>query len=157
MTKKTIYKFTPTVCQCCGMTLDYTVSLDKGTAELLLAMIGQVSRRNQNEVYLQEEVKKGNITPMQAGNLTKARAHGLIAPVRGKSANYLITRKGADFLRGKTIPRVAIVSKKDDCQIGYFHAEEITININEAVNGSGPYWEFLEKEYPQSGQATLAL
>lgn len=157
---KNYLKFIPNVCGCCGMTIDYIVSLDKGTANLLLAMIKIISDRNKNEVYIQGEVKSGLITPMQAGNLTKARAHGLIAPVEKEGVDagrYLITRKGADFLRGKTIPKHAIISKKDDCQIGYFHGDEITINISEAMLSGAPYWDFLEVEYPNPGQATLAL
>ena len=152
MTKKT-FKFEPTVCPCCQMTIDYVVSLDKGTADLLLAMIKIANESKKNEVYIQGGVDNGDITPMQAGNLTKARANGLIAPVRDKNHYYLITRKGAEFLQGRTIPRHAILSKKDGCQIGYFHPEELTINIKEAESDNRPYWDFLKNEYPASAQA----
>jgi hypothetical protein len=140
------------------MTLDYVVSLDKGTANLMLVLIRIVSEQNKNDVHIQREVDRGNITHTQAGNLTKARASGLIVQIIDNgvgTGRYLITRKGADFLRGKTIPKHAIISKKDDCQIGYFHGDELTINISEAMVSDRPYWEFLNRQYPDNGQASM--
>ena len=80
------------------------------------------------------------LTSNQVGNLTRPRSHGLIAKVRGEPGNYLLTSKGAAFLRGTPIPKFAIMSKAERHQIGYFEAEKYQVTIND-FNSKDDYWE----------------
>lgn len=149
--------YKPNKCQHCGQTTTYLLSMDRGTVDILKAISTAVQRKGINEIHPRKEmeisgydldyrqmVEKGLLTSNHVGNLTRARAHGLIAKIRGKSGYYCITRKGAQFLNGKEIPRHAIMSKVDKRQIGYWTNTATTYpfcTIKDFAPEKGPeYW-----------------
>ena len=136
-------KFEPNKCECCGLTTNYLLAIDKGTIEILKAVSRAIGDKGINIVHANKElIEKGYLTPLQRGNMSRPRAHGLIAMVKGDGmkGNYLLTSKGAKFLRGEIrIPKYAIMNKVTSHQAGYFEAEEHTVGVNDYMEGE--YWE----------------
>lgn len=150
-------KYTPTKCECCGQTTDYEIKVDKGTATIVLAVYNAVRRLDRNQVHLtkdmearaedfesyQHMVSEGFMTSNMADNVLRAKYHGLVAQVEGGGrGEYLITRKGAEFLRGKAIPRTAIVDKVSHSKKTYLDLDD-TITFSTAMRDA-PWWDLNE-------------
>ena len=135
-------KFQADICPACKQTCTYILGLDHGSVDILKQVARFIGKKGINAVHPRKEMEGVWLTSNQVGNLSRLRFHGLIAAVRGNRGNYLLTRKGADFLRGTSIPRYAIISKAEKHQIGYFAPESITCVINDFRGDlSEPYWE----------------
>lgn len=132
-------KYEPEICDHCGQTKTYLLGLDHGTADIVVAIAKKIGQKGINIVHPRKEMEGLVLSSNQVGNLSRARFHGLIAHVKNKKGNYLLTRKGASFLRGETIPRFAIVSKAEGHQVGYFKEDILTTTIRELLQGE--YWE----------------
>ncbi len=140
-----------TVCDHCKQTVDYTLTLDAGSAHIMIAMANAIRRLGRNKVHLQKEMEgrpgefnsyhhmlaSGFMTSRMEGNSSRPRYHGLIAKT-DRAGEYVITRKGAAFLRSVPVWRTAIVSKVTGHNIGYFEPDgQATIN---QILGKEPYW-----------------
>lgn len=134
-------KYDPHVCESCHQTTTYLVGLDRGSVKILKQIAQFISKKGINVVHPRKEMEGRWLTSNQVGNLSRARFHGLIAAVKGNSGNYLLTRKGADFLKGARIPRYAIISKSEGHQVGYFDPDNQTCSINDFKASDEPYWE----------------
>lgn len=132
--KKTDWK--PDLCDACRQTTTYLLGIDRGSVEIVKAIAAAVRASGVNSVHPR---KDGILTTTQWCNLARPRFHGLIAKVHGETGRYLLTTKGAQFLRGEPIPRYAIVSKSKGHQIVYFKEDEILITIRDVLQV--PYWE----------------
>lgn len=69
-------------------------------------------------------ITEGVLTGTQIGNFTRARVHGLIARSKDNPGNWLLTKKGASFLRGDEIPRLAIIEKSRRVEGGRSHKQD---------------------------------
>lgn len=133
-------KYEPEKCECCGQSKTYIIGLDHGTADTVRAIALMIGRKGLNMVHPRKELEGRGISSNQVGNLSKARFHGLIAAVKGERGNYLLTKKGAAFLRNQKVAKYAIISKAEGKQIGYFNPEENMTCISELLDGT-EYWE----------------
>lgn len=151
MQKKANY--TQERCECCGQTTTYLLPIDRGTVDIVKAIAKAIQLKGKNKIHPRNEmeiavhqldnatmINEGKLTSNQVGNLSRLRFHGLIAKVKGSSGCYLLTSKGAQFLRGKEIPRYAIVSKAEKHQIGYFEPDEFKTTIKD-FDSEDEYWE----------------
>lgn len=140
--KKSGIGFEPEKCECCGQTKTYVLGIDKGTVEIVKQVARAIGKKKVNCIHVNKElVAEGYITPIQMTNMSRPRSHGLIAHVKGENmkGNYLLTRKGAAFLRGDVIPKYAIMSKADGHQIGYHEPEKYQCTVNDFAGKE--YWE----------------
>lgn len=143
--------FKSPVCTSCGQTTHYDLNLDKGIAYIMIALYNRVRMKGSNSVHIQNEMatnetsdveelsKQGLITFKMEKNVARARKHGLIAFVDRGSGEYLITRKGAQFLRGMPVPKTAIVQKSGGTQ-GYWHPDASITSIGELLE-SPIFWD----------------
>lgn len=161
--RRTTEKYVPEVCEHCGQTCTYALTIDVGTAHFVLALANAVRHFGRNNVHVQKEmerdpnefasydmmVKSGHMTSRMQGNASRPRFHGLIAHGANRG-EYLITRKGAAFLRGVPVPRTAIVSKVNGHNIGYFIPDAF-VTIKEVMKNE-PYWwgEFESAALPET-------
>ena len=152
-------EYIPEVCSHCGQSITYLSTIDQGAVDILRAMSVAIHRKQINVIHPRKEmetayaldnfremIKAGKITSNMTGNLSKARFHGLIAKIKGEPGNYCITSKGFQFLRGRIIPKYAIISKvtKDKDNIGYYLEETEKISIKEFTEDmESPYWEII--------------
>lgn len=123
-------KFIPDKCEHCGQTKNYELELSRGVANLVRAIGIAIGLKGVNAIHPMKELvvdprewslavmlEIGAITPNMNSNMKRATAHGLLAKIDSKRygkeyrGNYLLTTKGAAFLRGRPVPKVAIVSK----------------------------------------------
>lgn len=136
--------YKPEVCECCGQTKTYAISIDHGTVDIVKQIARFIGQKKINCVHPRKEMEGKWLTSNQVGNLSRPRLHGLIAKVKDNPGNYLLTPKGARFLKGEHIPRVAIVlkatEKSEKRNIGYFDEENDRCTVND-FNGKGEYWE----------------
>lgn len=152
-------KFEPEVCECCKQTKNYALALDRGTALIILAIYNAVRRKNENKVHIQKEmvvlasdfpsyrdmVAGGFMTSIMWSNVSRARYHGLVAFVDGGGdGEYLITKKGAKFLRGERIPRTAIIDKATGHKSHYLEPETDTITFAECMKRETPFWDLTD-------------
>lgn len=145
-------KYIPEKCECCSQSKTYLIPIDPGAVDILKAVAKAILNKGINCVHPRKEmevpktpnhdlmIKDGYLTSNQVGNLTRPRLHGLIAKVRGQPGNYCLTPKGADFLKGKSIPKYAIKSKVTGHQIGYWLEEKHQVTIKDFSSDEG-YWE----------------
>lgn len=150
---KTEYK--PEICECCNQSTTYLIAIDRGTVDIVKAIARFIGTKGINAVHPRKEMEGKYLTSNQVGNLSRPRFHGLIAHLDGESGNYVLTRKGSDFLRGKVIPKYAIVSKSEGKQIGYFEPETEKVSIH-SFNQTGDYWEGIGYEITE-GQVINTL
>lgn len=182
-TKKSLPKYTPPICECCGQTTHYALRLDRGTALIVLALYNAIRDRKENRVHLindmsirnpkeggfanySDMVQGGKMTFRMVANASRARYHGLIAFVDEGSGEYLLTPKGAKFLHGEPVPRTAIIEKKSHHNVGYHHPEDTT-TIFELLKDRSLTWDGQLAKVELAGirglnvgddaQATLAL
>jgi hypothetical protein len=130
------------ICEHCLQTTTYAIAIDKGTVDIVSKMADFIGKKGINTVHPRKEMEGSYLTSNQVGNLSRPRLHGLIAKVKGESGNYLLTTKGAEFLRGKAISRVAIVQKAtgktEKSTIGYLQDDMVTLDC---FRTSVEYWE----------------
>jgi hypothetical protein len=145
-------KHVPHVCEACSQTTTYAMALDRGTAHIVLAVFNAVRRLDRNRVHIdkemvalkhdwpsyQEMIEGGCMTSSMQHNVPRARYHGLIAFADRGSGEYLLTPKGAAFLRGEPVPKVVIVDKAKKKNAGYFEPEGI-VTWAQLVRKE-PYW-----------------
>lgn len=138
-------KYEPHVCGECSQTKDYALPMDPGGALIVLAVANAVKRLERNRVHLQKEMecdpkdfggiiaaaRAGFMSSRMEGNASRPRYHGLIAHVEEGSGEYLITRKGAAFLKGASIARVAIIDKVHHHNVGYWNESSDRITFRE--------------------------
>lgn len=146
-------KFTPKICQCCGQTETYLMCVDTGTCDIVRAISVAIRKKKKNCVHPRREmelgknqlnysqmIREGYLTSVMVGNLSKARSQGLIARVDGKPGYYCLTHKGAEFMKGASIPKYAIMDKVTGHNIGYWYENEERVTMRSLVK-SGDYWE----------------
>ncbi len=138
-------EYVPEVCECCQQTTTYLIGIDRGTVDIVKAIARFIGEKGINAVHPRKEMEGKTLTSNQVGNLSRPRFHGLIASLEGESGNYVLTRKGAQFLRGARIPRYAIISKSEGQQIGYFEPEFYSVTVNQ-FNYLDQYWEGINYE-----------
>lgn len=128
------------------------MALDRGTAHIVLAVFNAVRRLERNRVHIDKEmvalksdfdsyqhmVEEGFMTSSMQHNVPRARYHGLIAFADRGSGEYLLTPKGAAFLRGEPVPKVVIIDKAKKKNAGYFEPEG-TVTWAQLVRKE-PYW-----------------
>lgn len=161
---KNKYNFTPEICECCGQAQTYVLPIDWGTAMIVKALAARIHIKGINFVHPTKEMEvpakewtyeraitEGVLTSTQIGNFTRARVHGLIARHKDEPGNWLLTRKGAQFLRGERIPRLAVIRKTLKTENGrshkeeYFQPEEHTCTVHEIIRkGNYPAWEGID-------------
>lgn len=135
--------YNPEMCECCGQSKTYLLAIDPGTVKILRAVARAIGIKGVNVVHAHKELlADGYITANERSNISRPRAHGLIAKVKGESmrGNYCLTKKGADFLRGARVPKYAIMSKAEGHQMGYFEPDEFSVTMTEVMR-SEEYWE----------------
>lgn len=135
-------QYIPEVCECCNQTTTYIYGVDRGTVDIVKRIARFIEKKGINVVHPRKE---GVLTTTQWSNLGRAKAHGLVAMVKGKRGNFLLTRKGSDFLRGKRIPKYAIMSKAEGKQIGYLESEKYSVTVRD-FDRFGEYWEGINYE-----------
>ena len=116
--------YKPEVCHECGQTKDYALAIDRGTIKILKQMARFIGQKGINVVHPRKEMEGTLLTSNEVGNLSRPRIHGLIAKIKGEPGNYCLTSKGASFLHGHAIPRVAIRSKATGHTTGYYLPDE---------------------------------
>lgn len=137
--KKT--KYVPSTCTHCNQTTTYLLPIDKGTVQIIRAISKYIGRKGINVVHPRKEMEGINLTSNEVGNLSRPRFHGLIARVKGEKGNYLLTKKGADFLNRKTkIDKYAIISKETGHNIGYFEPGQHLVSVDDFID-SNEFWE----------------
>ena len=161
---KNKYGFTPEICKCCGQARTYLLPIDWGTTVILKAVAAAVRNKGINMIHPTKEMEMpssnwtyyaaihhGMLTSTQIGNMTRARVHGLIARSQKEAGNWVLTRKGAAFLRGERIPRLAVIEKTRKTEggrshkIDYFKPEENTCTVHEInTNEDIPVWEGID-------------
>lgn len=127
------------ICPTCGQSTIYFLSIDRGTVQIVKQIARFIGRKGINAVHPRKEMEGAWLTSNEVGNLTRARAHGLIARVKGNPGNYLLTTKGSSFLHGSLIAKTAIRSKMEEKTIGYLE-QDGEVRISD-FNASGEYWE----------------
>lgn len=178
MTKKKRKAYQPTVCAHCGQSTDYDVSLDRGTALIVLALYNAVRRIGRNDVHLRDDmevsigtfagmlamVNAGYMTSTMVHNVPRARYHGLIAWVEKGTNRFLITPKGRDFLLGKSVPRTAVIDKVTHTKKAYLDPDTDVVTFSELMDPAVPFWdvdEALARKYlgdqPDTQTQTLGL
>jgi hypothetical protein len=133
--------YIPDICPACKQSCTYVVGLDRGSVDIMKAIARFIGQKGINAVHPRKEMEGTYLTSNQVGNLSRPRMHGLIAHLKGERGNYCLTKKGALFLRGESIPRYAIISKAEGHQVGYFNPETLTCRISEYNESGEPYWE----------------
>lgn len=132
-------KYTPERCECCDQTTTYCVAIDRGSVNIIKKIARAIQKKGINCIHL---AKEGVLNHSELCNVIRPRFHGLVAHVDGDGmqGNFCLTRKGVDFLRGKPIPKYAIVSKAKSQQIGYYLTETHYVTID-SFNTTDDYWE----------------
>lgn len=131
--------FTPDKCECCEQTTTYALAIDKGSVKIVKQIAKFIEKKGINIVHPRKELEGNGLSSNEVGNLSRPRFHGLIAKVNGRPGNYCMTRKGSNFLNGAVVPRVAIISKAEGKQIGYFKPSEVQCIVENFYTGE--YWE----------------
>ncbi len=142
MKKAVDYK--PERCECCGQTTTYILAIDRGTANIVKQIALFIEKKGINIVHPRKEMEGDKLSSNEVGNLSRARYHGLIAKASDNPGNYVMTNKGIKFLQGELIPRFAIVSKTEKCQVGYYLPDENKITFKEAMKGE--QWDGINYE-----------
>jgi len=151
MSRKPVYK--PRKCPTCMQTTTVLYAMDHGTADLVKAIFVKIKIKGENKVHLRREMEVGRsdfsrtrmlnegvITSTMVQNQIRAHKHGLIARHPSHGGNWVLTRKGAAFLRGEAIPRYAIQNKSTKHIEGYYEPEKHMVTIHELRGSEEPYW-----------------
>ena len=129
-TQKTDY---PQNCPTCNASLmgrwEY---ITKGHIKLLNKLHLAVKHYGRNSIHLQEDM---NLTKNEYNNFQKLRYNGLIAHA-SRSGNWLITRRGAQFLQQKiSLPKGVLIFRN---RIQRYHSDQVT--VSSILNGATPYY-----------------
>jgi DNA-binding PadR family transcriptional regulator len=133
--------YEPEKCELCTQTTTYILSIDRGTTVFLKAIARAIQIKGINIININKEmmvdardwsyekaVREGKITANIRSNIRRLKAHGLVAKYledgKHNRGNYVLTRKGAQFLKGKRIPKHAICDKVTKSQVGYWLPSE---------------------------------
>ena len=135
-------EYTPEKCECCGQTITYIYGLDRGTVDIVKKIARFIEKKGINIVHPRKE---NVLTTTQWNNLSRAKAHGLVAMVEGERGNFLLTRKGSSFLNGESVPKYAIMSKVESRQIGYLEPDTFRVGVKD-FDTFGNYWEGINYE-----------
>ncbi len=128
-------------CPTCGQRITYELALDAGTAMMMGAIAEFVKAKGINAFSNTKEMIGRGYNFHAAGNITRPRAHGLIARIPGKATNYCITDKGLAFLRGEPIESVVIVKKATKEAPSHVIAHDgPRITIGELLDGWTEFW-----------------
>lgn len=130
--------YTPETCAHCTQTTTYVLGIDRGTVNIVKQIARFIGKKGINAVHPRKEMEGVYLTSNEVGNLTRPRAHGLIAKIKGNAGNYCLTSKGAAFLHGAEIPRYAIRSKSLRKTLGYVEGYNVTVY---EFNASDDKWE----------------
>jgi hypothetical protein len=130
--------YVPETCGECKQTTTYVLAIDKGTVHIVKQIARFIGKKGINAVHPRKEMEGTYLSSNEVGNLTRPRAHGLIAKIKGNAGNYCLTSKGAAFLHGQPIERYAIRSKTLGKTIGYVEGHNVTIS---EFNAAGDMWE----------------
>lgn len=133
-------------CTCCGQTKTYLLGLDKGSAQIVIAILNIVSEKGVNEVHPANEIDMTGKRKWMLTNLSKPRFHGLIAFIDDKPGHYCLTRKAGDFLRRARVPRYAIISKVTGHQEGYLEGEKDTVTITDLLKEDAMWMHEIEQK-----------
>lgn len=125
--------------------------MSRGLRDTLRAVARFVEKKGINVAHMQKElVAEGYITPNQAANLwTHGIRLGIVAHVEGEPANYLITKRGFDFLNGEAIPKYAYSSKRTKEQGTRTTSTSEEMCVATDFNKKGEYWEVPNFEIQQ--------
>ena len=147
--------YLPEVCPMCKQSCTYLVGLDRGSVDILKAIAVFIRDKGVNAVHPRKELEGNGLSSNQVGNLSRPRMHGLIARVKKEGqrvpGNYLLTAKGAAFLRGEPVPRYAIISKAEGHQVGYFEPETLTCKVADFNEPGEPYWDGIDFDIVEGG------
>lgn len=142
-------QYKPEVCECCGQETTYVIAIDRGTVDIVKQIALFIKNKGINCVHPRKEMEGIFLSSNQVGNLSRPRFHGLIAKVRDNPGNYLLTPKGAKFLRGEEVPRIAIIRKSiaedGSHNIGYFEPETEKVTVWD-FDREGDYWVAINYE-----------
>jgi len=152
--KKRLPKFVAEVCDGCEQTKTYDLGLDRGTAFIVLALYNAIQIKDENRVHIDKEmvarkedfeswedmISSGHMTSSMQHNVPRARYHGLIAFVDKGTGEYLLTPKGARFLRGEAVPRIAIVDKKTHKKLAYWNEDDDQVTFRSLMKKTEPFW-----------------
>ena len=127
------------ICPECHQSTIYFLSIDRGTVQIVKQLARFIGTKGINAVHPRKEMEGRWLTSNEVGNLTRARAHGLIAKIKDKPGNYCLTTKGGMFLGGYPIKKTAIRSKIEEKTIGYLD-EDGECQIKD-FNTARDYWE----------------
>jgi len=153
-----IPKFIPDKCphEHCQQTYSYAKDIAKGGALALIGIYNRVQIQGTNDVYLpditrkpedfengmDEMLSKGFITESMKNNISMLYFHGLVARVKGaKQSHVLITRKGANLLRGEDIWKCIIRSKVTGANLGPYTIAGKT-NLKLLLKKNQPMWDY---------------
>lgn len=155
-------KFTPHTCPQCRQTTNYDVTLSRGSATFLIAFYNAVRRLDQNIIHFGDDMVRdpkdfNNLRDMVEGGWcthkmseafgTVLHRHGLIAST-GRN-QWLLTRKGADFLRGEEIWKTAIADKTTGHQSGYWEFSG-KVKLTTLLKTDQPWWVMPEAPEPEA-------
>lgn len=157
------YGFEPGICEHCDQAKTYLLPIDWGTALIVKAFAARIRAKGINMIHPTKEmlvvnkewnyeraIREGVLTSNQIGNFTRARVHGLLARNKDNAGNWVLTRKGASFLRGERIPRLAIIEKSRKAEGGrshkqdYFKPDEFTVTVSEVSKKDSQPWEGID-------------
>ena len=158
------YGFKARECGCCGQAETYALPVDWGTAIIVKAVARAIRIKGINVIHptkemevptkdwtYQRAVNEGKLTSKQIGNFSRAKAHGLIARYKDEPGNWLLTSKGAAFLRGQAIPRLRVrtkhgVTQKLAPEDRYWMPEKYQVTIHEVLSRGSKYprWEGID-------------
>lgn len=152
-------KFIPNSCEGCGQTTEYIIRLDKGSAYIVISIAAAVRRLNRNRVHLRNDmelsagdimsgfkslrraVESGYMSSRMLDNVLRPKYFGLVAQVDGGgTGEYLLTPRGAKFIRGMEIEAAAIIDKKTHSKKEYWQPGGVT-NIMQLLRRDGALWD----------------
>lgn len=159
------YNFEPEICNSCGQAETYLLPIDWGTSLIVKAVAAAIRRKGINLIHPTKEMEvpaaewsyrraidEGVLCSTQIGNFTRARVHGLIARHHDEPGNWLLTRKGAAFLRGERVPSLAVIRKTTKTEEGrshkdeYYQPEKYTCTVYDFAKQKYPAWEAIDFE-----------
>ena len=120
-------------CPTCGASLlgrwEY---ISKGQLNTLAKFIKAVKDHNRNSIHLQDDIE---LTKNEYNNFQKLRYNGLVAHAADTGC-WLITRRGANFLRGKIdLPKGVLIFRN---RIQKYHKTRVT--VESVYKNEDPYW-----------------
>lgn len=128
------------VCETCGQRVYTLSSLNKGIVNILIACSKFVEKKGVNVFHPEKELlAHGYITANQRGNISHLGNHGLIAK-HHEAGNWVMTKKGLDFLRGAAINKVAVIEKATKTTVGYV-SDAGQATLRDIIGNSEEYWQ----------------